>query len=456
MTTRDLKSRLNKNGTNKFELKIEFVQIDSIKPYPGNPRIHCARQIRKLAANMRANTFLVPIHVGPDNCIVAGALRWEAAKLAGFREVPVIRLPHLSTAQLKAWRLFDNRIAHDSKWDVELLAIELQSILQIEPSFNIEETGFSIDEVELTLDGAASRGAARSDDDEIPEPIGPAVTRLGDLWLLGDHKLYCGDATQWASYATLLGRERAEMIFTDPPYGVPIQGHVSGLGKHRHREFVQASGEMTEREYQLFLIDALTMMRRASRNGSLHYVFIDWRHVRVLLVAGEGVYDKLINLCVWAKSNAGMSSLYRSQHELICVFKNGTRAHVNRVELGKHGRSRSNVWQYPGANSFSKTRDEDLAMHPTVKSLSLVADAILDVTEPGELVLDPFGGSGTTLMAAEQTARVARVMELDPLYCDVILRRFETKTGNRALHESTGKTFAEIAQMRGKEEIRGS
>jgi DNA modification methylase len=247
-----------------------------------------------------------------------------------------------------------------------------------------------------------------------------------------------------------MGSSRARLVVTDPPYNVPIAGHVSGLGKVRHREFVQGSGELSESAFTRFLTDALSAMAKVSRDGSLHYVFMDWRHLPELLGAGRAVYDDWLNLCVWAKSNAGMGSLYRSQHELVTVFKKGRRPHVNNVELGSNGRHRSNVWQHAGANSFSATRDEELGWHPTVKPVELVSDILKDASDRGEIVLDGFGGSGTTLIAAEQCGRVARLLELDPLYCDVILRRFHALTGEMPVLAGTGETFSAREQLAGE------
>ena len=275
------------------------------------------------------------------------------------------------------------------------------------------------------------------------------MSRVGDLWLLGDHRLLCGDATKLASYGSLLGGERAQLVFVDPPYNVRIDGHVCGSGSIKHREFEMAAGEMSEAQFTGFLTTVLERLAQHSADGSIHYVCMDWRHIFELLAAGRAAYSELKNLCVWNKDNGGMGSLYRSKHELVLVFKHGSGAHINNVELGRHGRNRTNVWDYAGVNSFGAGRLDDLAMHPTVKPVALVADAIMDCSHRGGIVLDCFGGSGTTLIAAEQTGRHGRLIELDPAYVDVAIRRFAKLTGEKVTQAASGLTFAEIRDQRG-------
>jgi DNA modification methylase len=280
---------------------------------------------------------------------------------------------------------------------------------------------------------------------------GPSVAKPGDLWLLGEHRILCGDSLDPRSYERLLGGERAAMVFTDPPYNVPIEGHVSGLGAVKHREFSMASGEMSEAQFTDFLTRLCKLAAQHSDDGSLHYVFMDWRHLAELLAAGKAAYSELKNLCVWAKTNAGMGSLYRSQHELVAVFKNGKSSHHNNVQLGRFGRHRSNLWTYPGMTSIARATDEGalLEMHPTVKPVRLVADAILDASARRDIVLDPFLGSGTTLIAAERVGRRARGIELDPAYVDVAIRRWQRDTGNTAVHADRQKTFDELVAEAG-------
>ncbi len=421
----------------------------TLTPYANNARTHSARQIRQLEESIVRFGFTNPILTDGYDGVLAGHGRLRAAINLGLSAVPTIPLGELGEAEKRAYRIADNRLAERAGWNRELLAIEFDAIVALDCAFDLEITGFDEGDIALILDG--SRDASEADDDWQADLDAPAVTRLGDLWHLGPHRLLCGDATVRGDYDLLMPRERAAMIFTDPPYNVPIDGHVSGKGRNQHREFVQASGEMSEAEFTRFLTVTMSCMRKASRAGALHFVCMDWRHMFELLSAARAVYDGYKNLCVWAKPNAGMGSLYRSQHELVAVFKAGSAAHVNNVELGVNGRNRSNVWSYPGGSGFSAERETDLAMHPTVKPLALVADAILDASKRSDIILDPFGGSGTTLIAAERTERHARLIELDPRYCDTIVRRFETATGTTATLAATGETWAQLAASRERE-----
>ena len=282
--------------------------------------------------------------------------------------------------------------------------------------------------------------------DALPEP-GPAVTVVGDLWLLDRHRMLCASALDEASYRTLMGDKRAAMVFTDPPYNVPIDGHASGLGAIHHREFAMAAGEMGEAEFTDFLALACRLLARHSVSGALHFICMDWRHMAELLAAGGRVYRELKNVCVWAKDNPGMGSLYRSQHELVFVFKHGSGRHRNHVQLGQHGRNRSNVWRYPNVTAFGRSGEEGnlLAVHATVKPVAMVADALLDCSGRGEIVLDAFLGSGTTLIAAERTGRIGYGLELDPLYVDAAIRRWQSYTRTPATHAVSGRTFDETA-----------
>jgi DNA modification methylase len=259
--------------------------------------------------------------------------------------------------------------------------------------------------------------------------------------ILGGHRLFCGDARRRESFEVLLSGETAQLAFVDPPYNVKIRGHVSGNGRVQHREFMQASGEKTSAQFTKFLEESLDLLAEHSVDGAIHFICCDWRHLDEMLAAGRRIYYELKNLVVWNKTNAGMGSLYRSQHELIFVWKNGRGKHVNNIELGRYGRNRSNVWTYAGVNAFGADRLDELAMHPTVKPVALVADAIRDCSRRGDIVLDSFGGSGTTLIACERTHRKGRLIELDPIYCDQIVRRWQKLTGKAALHGSTDQPF---------------
>jgi DNA modification methylase len=428
-------------------LKIELISIRTLAPYAQNARTHSRRQIRKIAKSIEKFGFVNPILVGDDLTIIAGHGRVAAAKLLGHKKVPALRLSHLSDTERRAYVLADNKLALDAGWDREILAIELQSLIDL--GFEVELTGFETPEIDVLLDEAAQAAADSGPEDNVPEiSDGPAVSRPGDLWILGSHRLLCGDAREQASIDALLGNERADAVFTDPPYNVPIAGHVSGKGRIQHREFAMASGEMSETEFIGFLTATLGPAATASRDGAVHFVCMDWRHTAELQAAARNIYGALLNLCVWTKTNGGMGSLYRSQHELVFVFRVGQKEHSNNVELGKHGRNRTNVWRYAGVNTFGADRLDELALHPTVKPVAMVADAIRDVTRHGEIVLDPFAGSGTTLIAAEKTGRVARCIEIDPAYVDVVIRRWQIYMGKNADLADSGASFEQVAEER--------
>ena len=434
------------------EIEIENLPLSVLRPYARNARTHSPKQIAQIAASIREFGFNNPVLIDRDGEIIAGHGRVAAAKKIGLETVPCVRLEHLSEAQKRAYILADNRLAEKAGWDREILAIELQHLTEIDVDFDVTVTGFEMAEVDLLL-GAGDKPDAKSDPaDTVPTVAdGPAVTRSGDVWQIGRHRLICGDALAPETYTQLLAGEQAEMIFTDPPYNVKIDGHVSGLGAAKHREFAFASGEMTEDEFTRFLARVFVNLANAAADGAIHFVCMDWRHQGEVLAAARGTYSELKNLCVWAKTNGGMGSLYRSQHELVFVFKSGRAPHINNVELGKHGRYRTNVWSYAGANAFSATRDDDLAMHPTVKPVALVADAILDCSKRKGLVLDAFGGSGTTLVAAERTGRRGAAIEIDPHYCDVIVRRLAKACNLDATLVATGLSFDEVAKLRRSE-----
>jgi DNA modification methylase len=340
--------------------------------------------------------------------------------------------------------LADNRLAEKAGWDKEILAVELQGLLA--DGFEVVLTGFEAPEIDVILDAAEDAKSDRHGDDNIPA-AGPAVTQAGDLWLLGPHRVFCGNALEGASYDNLLDGAKASLIFTDPPYNVTIDGNVGGKGQIHHRPFAMGCGEMTSPAFTHFLTQTFQHLAANSLDGSIHYTCMDWRHMPEMLAAGYKVYTELKNVCVWNKSNGGMGTFYRSKHELVFVWKSGTAPHLNNFELGQHGRNRTNVWDYAGVNTFRSGRMEELQMHPTVKPVALVADAIKDCSKQGDIVLDPFSGSGTILIAAERTGRKARALELDPSYVDVAIRRWEKLTGKSATL-STGETFEEITEQR--------
>ena len=306
------------------------------------------------------------------------------------------------------------------------------------------------------IDGLLDRHGLDQEDDlpEVETGITP-VSRLGDLWILGEHRLVCGDALRPESYAQSVGDDKAEMMFADPPYNVPVEGHVSGLGAVKHDNFAMASGELSSAEFQTFLKTSLGHAASRSINGAIHYVCMDWRHQRELIAAGDEVYSELKNLCIWNKSNAGMGSLYRSKHELIFVFKVGKKPHINNVALGKWGRHRTNVWDYVSQNALNGTKKSKLALHPTVKPVAMIADAIRDCSNRGGLILDPFGGAGTTLIAAERTGRRARVIELEPIFVDVTIERWQRLTGGTARSCGERSAICAARQHRGHRHRQG-
>lgn len=433
--------------SNSLRLQIEEMPIIQLKRNAHSPRLHPDKQIAMLARNIDAFGFLVPCLIDEKKRLLSGAARVSAAERLGMHKIPVIRVQHLSDTDKRAFIIADNKLAEWGVWDADILRSELQVFTELGIDFDFSVIGFETAEVDVILDG----GADSIEDDALPL-IGPhksAVSRLRDLWLAGVHRILCADALSIASYQTLLGDKRARLVVTDPPYNVPIAGHVGGNGAVQHREFAMASGEMSPAQFEAFLATVTRNMAACSIDGSLHYIYMDWRHSAEILAAGKAVYSELKNICVWRKTNAGMGSLYRSQHEFIFVFKNGTAPHINNVNLGVHGRNRSNVWDYEGINSFGKHRDKLLAMHPTVKPVALEADIIKDASARGDLILDPFGGSGSTVIAAEKTARRAAVMEIDALYVDAIVRRWQSFTGKEAVCARTGATFAERERAAG-------
>jgi DNA modification methylase len=427
-------------------LHVRELPLGKLRPDPKNPRAHGDKQVRQIANSIEAFGFNVPILIDRHMQVIAGHGRVLASKLLGLTEVPTICLEHLTEAQRRAFMIADNRLTENSTWDARLLGEQLKILSEAELDFSLEITGFEMAEIDLYIDGLES-GDDEDAADALPETSnGIQVTRQGDTWLLGKHRVACGDALHPDSYTSLLQGRLAAAVFTDPPYNVPIDGHATGLGKARHREFAMAAGEMSSEEFTSFLSNSLSHAAEHSSQGSIHYVAMDWRHMSELLAAGRVVYSELKNLCVWTKDNGGMGSFYRSQHELIFVFKHGTEPHRNNVQLGQFGRYRTNVWNYPGANSFSRTSPEGnlLALHPTVKPVALVADALLDSTARSEIVLDPFLGSGTTVIAAERTGRICYGLELDPQYVDTIVRRWQTFTSKEAVDEQSGRSFNDL------------
>lgn len=428
-------------------LVIVYILIAHLRPAPRNVRRHSRKQIRKLARAIEKFGFKVPILCKRDGTIISGHGRYWAALLLGLEKVPVIYIDDLTPEQIRLFAIADNQLHDLSDFSEEELKLEFRELLDLGVDIDLTVTGFDTGKIDLLLDDHDDRDP---NDAEPPIPVRGELTvsRLGDIWQIGVHRVICNDARNVWTYALLMAGALAQMVITDAPFNVPIDGHVCGAGSVHHPDFAMASGEMSKPEFIAFLAAVMEQLIKFSTDGSIHYLFMDFRHMGEMLAAAEGRYADLFNLCVWMKSNAGMGSLYRSQHELVFVYKSGKASHINNVELGKHGRNRTNVWRYRGMNSFGKGRDEALASHPTVKPVDLVADAIRDCSERDGIILDAFLGSGTTLLAAEKTGRRGYGIEIDPHYVDIAVQRVSQAAGVPAILVETGQSFAEVAAER--------
>jgi DNA modification methylase len=431
----------------RAHVEVRYLPVADLRPNPSNPRQHSPRQIAQIARSIETFGFVCPILIDEKHRIVCGHGRNSAALQLGITEVPTISLEHLSPDELKAFLLLDNRLAEHATWDRELLGTIFSELATVDLDFDLTITGFEVAEVDALIlgDNAPIDEAL----DRLPTP-GPEVTRRGDLWLLGEHRLLCGDALDPKSYETLLVQEKVALAAIDLPYNVPISGHVGGKGRIQHCEFLMAAGEMSETEFRRFISQACHYATQYSEPGALHYLWMDWRSSRILQEGADPHYSELKNVCVWVKDSPGLGSLYRSQHELIFVYKYGKGNHRNNIQLGRYGRNRSNVWTYPGANSFARNGEDGnlLAYHPTSKPTALIADILLDASAPRDLVLDSFAGAGSTLIAAERTGRRARTIEIEPTYVDTTIRRWQTLTKRSAVHAEFKMTFQEVAEMR--------
>lgn len=420
--------------------QVENVAPLALKPNPDNPKLHNRKQRRAIEASIRRFGFIVPIVIDDENRIVAGHGRWEAAKEAGLDEVPVIRVKFMSDADRRAFALAENRLSEMGGWDDALLKKELGALF--DQGYDLEITGFSTADLDLSIEVDTSA----TTEEVIQVSTDCWVSRPGDLWTVGPHRLLCGNSLDPNDVERVLGGELAAMVFSDPPYGVRVNGHVSGTG--RFAEFQMMSGEQTSAELTQFLRTIFRNCVRFSKPASIHYQCMDWRHIREILDAADGVYSEYKQLCVWVKSdNAGLGTFYRSQHELIFVFKSGPGKHTNNFELGQTGRYRTNVWQYPMAGAFRRGGKADLEAHPTCKNQAMVIDAIRDCSNPGELIFDPFSGSGTTLAAAHRAGRRGASIEIEPRYVDTTLHRLMAVTGVDAVL-ADGRTFEQVAADR--------
>ena len=416
------------------------VCVETLKPLGRETRKHPPAQIRKLQASIEQFGFVLPIVIDVAGRVIAGWALALAAKKLGLAEVPAVTIADLDEANLRMLRLALNRLSEDARWDVEGLRLEFSEIMEISAEIDLRVGGFEMGEIDVAFEGS---GGDEEDDLPALNETSTPVTKPGDLWLLEEHRILCANALMPESYTRLLGDERAQMIFTDPPWNIPIAGHVSGLGSTKHGDFAMGCGEMSAMEFEDFLRTTLGHAARCSNDGSIHFVCMHWGRIRELLAAAADLFTETKNLCIWNKSNAGMGSLYRSKHELIFVFKRGDAPHINNIELGRFGRNRTNVWDYPSQNVLNGTTKSKLSLHPTAKPVALVADAIRDCSNRNDVILDPFGGAGTTLIAAEKTGRRAGLIEIDPRYVDVTIKRWQNMTGRTAVRVDTGAPYSD-------------
>lgn len=413
-------------SSNEPELTVIHVAIAVLNIYPSHARRHDNRKLNFLTKSIREFGLANPIIIDELDTILSGHMRARAYEELGLKTIPAIRLTHLTPDQKRAFVIAANRLPELGSWDKRVLKQELKILSDITCEIDLDITGWDIGEIDLILGHDE-----REDEEEVfPELPAEPFTRPGDLYIMDKHRLYCGSCLDEASWQLLMDGELAQICITDSPYNVPVKGHVTSKD---HKEFAMASGEMTIEQFIQFLNEAYRLMAQFSEPNALHYLFIDHRHLRELFAAADPVYDRQVNLIVWAKSNGGLGSHYRSRHELVALYQVGKGKPINNVQLGKYGRNRSNVWQYAGANAFGKNRDEALADHPTPKPVEMIADALLDSSNPGDICIDGFGGSGTLILAAQQTGRRARVIELEPGYCDLTVRRWEQMTGRQAV-----------------------
>lgn len=423
-------------------------KLGDLKERPNNPRRHSRKQIDLLVETIKKTGYITPIVVDEENVILSGHGRKMALAKLGMTDVPVVKVVGLTEDKKVAYLLADNKLAELSRWDDKGLALQLDALIKID--FPPEILGFS--EIEIHSALSLDRPSKKTDalDEKLPIRSEPAVSRAGDLWLLpskdGNHRLLCADATKASSYDALMQGDLAQMVITDPPYNVPIAGNVTT--KTAHREFAMASGELSEEEFEGFLTGVMHRMCDHSEERAVHYVFMSWHYLRQLLNAGSRSYEKMLNLCVWAKPHAGMGTTYRSQHELVAVYRHGTEPHINNFGLGGDGRWRSNLWQYPGGSPLHASQPDEMGLHPTVKPIRMILDAMRDCSHVAGIVLDPFCGSGTVLVAAHMARRRAYAMEIDPLYVDVAVRRWQNASKGAAVLATTGETFEQVAKSR--------
>ena len=420
------------NGSNCKNLQL--VATDMVQVRDKNPRKHAKKQLQKLKNAIQKLRFINPIIIDEKGILIAGELRLQAAKDFKMSQVPALILEDITEEEARAIRIADNRIAEDAIWDFSLLQEELNNLVKFDIKF--DDVGFEpIDYEKIFLSKDSPDNKVHNEETEdsswLDENI-PILVKKGDLIRLGDHFLVCGDSLNPATFAFLMQGELAQIVIADSPYNCTINKHVCGLGKVKHEEFEMASGEMTDAEFSDFIFKFMQNLVKFSADGSLHYLFIDWVGLNKILTQGSKLYTELKNIAVWDKGVGGMGAFYRSQHEMVPIFKNGKAKHQNHIQLGKYGRYRTNVWEYPGIRATNPGSLELLKLHPTVKPVAMLHDILLDASSKNDIVLDCFGGSGSTLLAAERSGRRARIIEISPRYCDVIIWRWEKETGKKA------------------------
>ena len=432
-----------------LRIGIVYRPVEEIRSYKRTLRKRSRRWQAAMQASIKRFGLILPILIDQDGEIIGGEGVFEIAKQCGFMEVPTVRIDHLNEVDIRLLRLALNRIAEESSWDTVELSDEWRDLQPIAMDLGYDVSGFTTPEIDSLLHQPPSKEQEDADDHqmEVGEP-GSEVSQVGDLWVLGNHLVLCGSSLEADNLKRLMGGDLARMVLTDHPYNLKIQGNVGGLGKHKHREFVQASGEMDEVQFTQFLTTSIATLAGSCNDGALLYMFMDWRHQWEILSGIRAAGLAMVNMAVWAKTSPALGAFLRSQHELCFIVKKGRAKHTNNIDLGRWGRTRSNVWNYAGVNSFGPDRDEQLAMHSTCKNVSMLVDAIRDASDRGEIVLDGFLGSGSTLIAAERTGRICRGLELDPLYVDTILRRWERVTSGPAILHGTGETMAQVAERR--------
>lgn len=413
-----------------LQLKIKNIDIEEIKEYKNNPKIHDKHQVYKIVDSINQFGFNNPILVDENHEIIAGHGRFEAIKLLGYKKVPTIVLKHLSEEEKKAYRIADNKLTEIGKWDFDLLSVEFKDLSKLDLDFDIDITGFETGEIDLIINDTHKATSLKEDNIPNTKEV-KEICKKGDIWQLGKHYLICDDALNPYVYEKLMKSKKANMVLTDPPYNVKVK-NIGSLGKIKHKEFAMASGEMSSEEFKKFLEQIMSNLKNNSENGALHYIFMDWKHSKEIILAADGIYDELKNICIWNKTNGGMGSFYRSKHEMCFIYKSGKERHINNIELGRYGRYRTNVWDYQGVNCFGSEKD-NLQYHPTVKPVAMLKDAILDVTKRNQIVLDAFLGSGSTLIACEQIGRICYGIELEEMYCNVAIHRWEELTNNKAV-----------------------